>query len=166
MRQPACLAPWVPEVELLEWLRDAASVDEHRRRMVVWLTHFGRWHAHEVAEMVGVSVQAVWKWVGQYNRQGPPGLRRRGRGGRRWSFLTVAQESELLRSLEARAARGDILTAKQVLPLASDAAGRDVSLAYVYSLLRRQGWRKLGPRPHHVKGDAEARAQFKKNFRT
>jgi len=134
--------------------------------MALWLTHFGRWHAREIAEMVGVSVQAVWKWVGQYNRQGPMGLLRRGRGGRRWSFLTTRQETDLLRSLEARAVRGDILTAKQVLPLACDAAGRDVSLAYVYSLLRRRGWRKVGPRPHHVKGDAEARERFKKNSRT
>lgn len=166
MRRPACLVPWVEEVELLEWLRDATTADEHRQRMVLWLTHFGRWHAREVAEMVGVSVQAVWKWVGQYNRHGFRGLHRKGRGGRRWSFLTVEEESDLLRSLEARAARGDILTAKQILPLACDAAGREVSLAYVYSLLRRQGWRKLGPRPHHVKGNAEAREQFKKNSRT
>jgi len=154
------------EVELLEWLRDAETAAEHRQRMVLWLAHFGKWHAHDVAEMVGVSVQAVWKWVGEYNRQGPLGLGRRGRGGRRWSFLTTEQESTLLRSLEARAARGDILTAKQILPLARDAAGRDVSLAYVYSLLRRWGWRKLGPRPHHVKGNGEAREQFKKNSPT
>ena len=165
MRRPAGLKPWVSEMELLEWLRGAATAGEHQKRMVVWLTHFGRWPGHRIAEMVGVSVQAVWKWVGQYNLQGPAGLCRCGRGGRRWSYLTEEQEKVLLHSLETRAAQGDIITAKQVFPLVREAAGREVSLGYVYSLLRRHGWRKLGPRPHHVKGDPEVRDEFKKNFR-
>jgi len=163
MRRPASLDPWISEIELLAWLREASSAEEHRKRMVVWLTHFRRWPAREIAEMVGVSVQAVWKWVGQYNRQGPMGLWRRGRGGRRWSYLIEEQERDLLGSLEARAEKGDILTAKQILPLACEAAGRELSLGYVYGLLHRHHWRKLGPRPHHVKGNAESREQFKKN---
>jgi len=166
MRKPACLEPWISEIELLEWLRDAETGGQCRKRLVVWLTHFRRWPAREIAEMAGVSVQAVWKWVGQYNRQGPMGLRGRGRGGRRWSYLTEDEERQLLFALQERAVRGDILTAKQILPLACDAAGREVSLGYVYGLLRRHGWRKLGPRPHHVKGDPEAREQFKKNSRS
>ncbi len=165
MRRPAEVAPWVSETELLEWLRDAITVAEHQRRMAVWLTHFRRWHACEIAEMLGVSVQAVWKWVGQYNHQGPTGLERRGRGGRRWFYMSEEQERALLGSLEERAAQGDLMTARQILPLVSKAAGREVSLGYVYGLLHRRAWRKLGPRPHHVKGDAEAREQFKKNSR-
>lgn len=112
--------------------------------------------------MVGVSVQAVWKWVGQYNGQGLLGLQGRGRGGRRWSYLTEEQELHLLNSLEEKAEKGDVLTARQVLPLACNAAGRKVSLAYVYGLLHRHQWRKLGPGPRHVKSDADARETFKK----
>jgi transposase len=166
MRRPGELRPWISEIELLEWLRESSTADEHQKRTALWLTHFGRWPAREVAEMVGVSVQAVWKWVGQYNRQGPSGLHRGGRGGRRWSYLTEEQERTLLQTLETRAARGDILTAKQVVPLVCEAAGRDVSLACVYGLLHRHEWRKLGPRPHHVKSDPDARERFKKNCRT
>ena len=163
MRQPVRVVEWVSEPELLEWVRESDSADLCRKRLVVWLAHFGKWPASGIAEMAGVSVQSVWNWVGQYNREGPSGLRQQARGGRRWSFLSMEQEKQVLLSLEERAARGDVLTAKQVLPLVREAAGRDVSLAYVYSLLRRHGWRKLGPRPHHVKGDPEAREGFKKN---
>jgi len=165
MRKPASLVPWLSEVELQEWVRDSSTAAEQTRRLVIWLTHFGKWHAAEIADMVAVSVQAVWKWVGEYNKRGPSGLSRQGRGGRRWSYLTEEQEEELLRSIKDRALEGDVLTAKQVLPLVRKAAGCDVSLAYVYKLLHRHGWRKLGPRPHHVKGDANAREEFKKNSR-
>lgn len=165
MRKPVHVVEWVSETELLEWLRASGDADEYRKRLTVWLAHFGRWPCREIAEMAGVSVQAVWRWVGQYNREGFRGIRRQRRGGRRWAYLDERQEALLLSSLEERAARGDILTAKQILPLVREAAGREVSLAYVYRLLRRHNWRKLGPRPHHVKGDAEAREQFKKNSR-
>ena len=43
------------------------------------------------------------------------------------------------------------------------AIGLEVSLAYVYRLLRRHGWRKLAPRPRHVRARAEAQVEFKKN---
>ena len=43
---------------------------------------------------------------------------------------------------------------------------KEVSLAYVYRLLRRHQWRKLGPRPRHVKADPEAQEAFKKNSRS
>jgi hypothetical protein len=37
-----------------------------------------------------------------------------------------------------------------------------VSLAYVYRLLHRHGWRKLGPRPRHPKAQPAVQERFKK----
>jgi transposase len=116
--------------------------------------------------MLGISKQAVWLWVGQYNRNGPEGLVRQGRGGRRWSLLSWSQEEALLKSFEKRALEGEVITAKQMLPKICQATGGEVSLAYVYRLLRRHQWRKLGPRPRHVKADPEAQEEFKKNSRS
>jgi transposase len=163
MRRPAQLLPWLSEVELLEWLRDARTADEYRRRLTVWLTHFGTWYAHEVAEMVGVSKQAVWLWISQYNRRGPTGLYRQGRGGRRWGFLTWEEEEALLASLADEAKEGKVITAPQIHRRVRTAVGKPVTLAYVYRLLHRHGWRKIGPRPRHVKADPHAQEEFKKN---
>ena len=116
--------------------------------------------------MLGISKQAVWLWVGQYNRNGPEGLVRQGRGGRRWSLLSWSKEEALLKSFEKRALEGEVITAKQMLPKICQATGEEVSLAYVYRLLRRHQWRKLGPRPRHVKADPEAQEAFKKNCRS
>ncbi len=37
------------------------------RRLAIWVTHAGRFLAREVAELLAVSTQAIWKWVGEYN---------------------------------------------------------------------------------------------------
>jgi transposase len=166
MRRPAQVKPWFSEEEFLVWIREAASRDVYQKRLAIWLTQMGPFHAEEVAKMLGISKQAVWLWVGQYNRNGPEGLVRQGRGGRRWSLLSWSQEEALLKSFEKRALEGEVITAKQMLPKICQATGGEVSLAYVYRLLRRHQWRKLGPRPRHVKADPQAQEEFKKNSRS
>ena len=166
MRKPAQIQPWQTPEETLAWLKEAPTVEAYKKRLAVWLTYLGPFSAQEVANMLGVSKQAVWLWLGQYNSYGPAGLGRKGRGGRRWSLLSWEEEEALLKSLENRAVEGQWLTAKQLLPEVSQAVGHEVSLGYVYALLRRHQWRKLGPRPRHVKAKREVQEEFKKNCRT
>ena len=165
MGRRTLIEPWLSEVELLEWLRQAQSRAEYQRRLAVWLTSLRRFPAHEVATLLGISTQAVWLWIGQYNRQGPAGLQRKGRGGRRWAFLTLDQEQDLLATLQEKAGQGKVITAKQIYRRVCRAVGKEVSLDYVYRLLHRHGWRKLGPRPRHVQSDPQVQAEFKKNSR-
>ena len=163
MRRAARIEPWLSEEELLVWVREASSRGDYQKRLAIWLTQMGSFHAHEVARMLGISKQAVWLWVSQYNKQGPSGLEREGRGGRRWSFLSWTEEEELLAGFTERAFKGELITARKMVPEIRQATGRDVSLAYVYRLLKRHQWRKLGPRPRHLKADREAQEEFKKN---
>lgn len=163
MRQPATIKPWIAPEEMTVWVREAPSRDDYQRRLAIWLTSMGTFHAREVADMLCVSKQAVWLWIGQYNRAGPDGLRRQGRGGRRWAFLTWDQEKELLESMAERARSGEIVTAKQMLSDIEKRLGAKVSLGYVYKLMRRHNWRKLGPRPRHVKANTETQEEYKKN---
>mgnify|MGYP005846129135 CR=1 FL=1 len=162
MKPPAQLRPWLSQEELAIWVREASTREAYQKRLAIWLT-FLRRSALEIADLLQVSKQAVWLWVGQYNRHGPEGLTRKGRGGRRWSYLSWPAEEALLQSWEKRALGGEILTAPHLLPEVERAVGKKVSLDYVYKLLHRHGWRKLGPRPRHVKADHAAQAEFKKN---
>src|SRR4030042_218001 len=93
MRGPAQIWSWISEEELLVWIREAADRETYQKRLAIWLTKIGPFHAHEVARMLGVSKQAVWLWVGQYNKEGPEGLVRQGRGGRRSFLLSVVREA-------------------------------------------------------------------------
>jgi transposase len=164
MRRPAELRPWFSVEQRQAWVTEAPDQAAYQRRLAIWLTQLGPYHAEDVGTMLAVSKQAVWKWVGEYNAQGPTGLEGQRRGGLRWGLLSLEQERALLARYEARAQTGDVITAKQLHAEIWKAVGQDVSLAYVYKLLHRQDWRKLGPRPRHVKRDAAARAAFKQTL--
>jgi transposase len=165
MRPPAEIALWLSTEDMQTWVREAPDKASYQRRLAIWLTHVERLSAHRVAQSLCVSTPAVWRWVQQYNHQGPEGLHRAGRGGRRWSFLNWEQEQRFLGKRLQAAARGEVLTAKLLHGQLQKITGREVSLGYVYRLLRRHGWRKLGPRPRHPKAQPRTQEEFKKNSR-
>ena len=65
MRGPAQIRSWVSEEELEAWVREAADREVYQKRLAIWLTKIGPYHAQEVARMLGVSKQAVWLWIGK-----------------------------------------------------------------------------------------------------
>jgi transposase len=164
MRPPAQIEPWLSTEDLQSWVREAPDKASYQRRLAIWLTHVGQLAAHQVAELLCASKQAVWLWIAQYNQRGPEGLQRQGRGGRRWAYLSAEEEEAFLRRWQPRAMQGELLTAQQLRSQLEKRLGRRVSLGYVYGLLHRGGWRKLGPRPRHPKAKPRAQERFKKNF--
>ena len=146
MRRPALIHPWLPEKKLEAWVRTARGREEYQKRLAIWMTVKGPFPAHRVASLLVVSKQAVWLWVGQYNREGPDGLERPGRGGRRWAYLSLDQEKALLESLQTRAKRGKAPRAREVQEEISTITGINVSISYVYRLFKRIGWQKLSAR--------------------
>ncbi len=165
MRPAAQIAPWFSTSDLQVWVREAPDKAAYQRRLAIWLTQVERLAAHRVAQSLCVSTPAVWRWIAQYNQRGPEGLSRSGRGGRRWAFLSWEQEQRFLEKWQRAASRGEVLTAKQLHAQLEKMTGRRLSLGYVYRLLRRHGWRKLGPRPRHPQASLAAQEEFKKNSR-
>jgi transposase len=165
MRKPASIHSWLLPEDLQTWVGEARGRDEYQRRLAIWLTYIGPFPAHHVATLLGVSKQSVWLWVSQYNRRGPQGLERQGRGGRRWAYLSWEEEATFLTSLQERAQQGQILTVCQIHRQLCQRAGKEVSLGYLYRLLHRHHWRKLGPHPRHVQANPQVQHEFKKNYR-
>ncbi len=147
MRRPARIKAWLSEEQMLAWLKKAPDRAAYQRRLAVWLTRTWAFHADQVARMLGVSRQAVWLWIGQFNRKGPEGLTRSGRGGRRWSLLDLADEQRIIDAWSQRTKRGEVVRARQLRPLVEKAARKKISLSYVYKLLKRHGWTHAGLRP-------------------
>jgi len=148
MRKPAFIHAWLSEKKLKAWVRIAHTRDDYQKRLAIWMTVKGPFPAHRVASLLVVSKQAVWLWVSQFNRLGPNGLQRRGRGGRRRAYLSLDQEKALLESLERDAIRGRAPRAREVQEEISKVTRKNVSISYVYRLLKRIGWQKLDARGH------------------
>lgn len=146
MKMPAQISPWFNDEELSTWVRDAPSLDAYKKRMAIWLTRRGPFHAHRVSELLQVSKQAVWLWIKQYNQGGPDSLDRKGRGGRRRAYLSLDQEKALVERLQSQVSKGQGKKAKELLPEVLEAVGQNVSVAYVYRLMQRHE-RRRGPAP-------------------
>jgi len=140
MRPPADIKPYLSVEKMFRWLQNAPDQASYKRRMAIWLTFTGRLHAPKIAEVLGVSSQAVWLWIRQYNTKGPTGLNRKGRGGRRWAFLTLRQEAELLKPLLQKAKSASAPKAAQIREVIEKHLGRKVSMPYVYRMLHRHHW--------------------------
>jgi hypothetical protein len=65
MSRTTKLVPWLSEMELLDWVRQAEAHTDYQKRLAVWLTHLYQFPAHQIATILGVSIQAVWLWLGQ-----------------------------------------------------------------------------------------------------
>ena len=53
MKGPAQIRSWVSEEELLAWVREAAEREAYQKRLAIWLTKIGPFHAQEVAGCLG-----------------------------------------------------------------------------------------------------------------
>ncbi len=148
MRPPAKIEDWLTTEQMQQWLDRAPDAKARTRRMAVWLTHTERLHAHKVAEALGVSVQAVWLWIAQYNECGPAGLLRKGRGGRRRAIMTPDQETELLAPFIAEAHAGTPAKPENIKSAIETRLKRRVSLSYVYRLLQRHRWAEILAQSH------------------
>ena len=148
MRPAGSIKRWLSIEKMFEWLQSAPDEGSYKRRMAVWLTHTGKLNAPKVAEILGVSTQAVWLWIKQYNQDGPVGLERRGRGGRRWGYMTREQERMVLKDFLSKARSGRKIDVKEVKQAIEGAVGRKVSLPYVYRLLGRHGWSEIVAQSH------------------
>lgn len=143
MRKPAEIAPWLSQRELKAWLRASPDKAAYQRRLAVWITREERLPAHRVATLLGVSIQAVWKWVGEYNKRGPESLERRGRGGRRVSLMSEDQEQQFLSKHLIDFKRRRIASEKHLHQALTQILGRGISESYIRRLLIRYSIRDL-----------------------
>lgn len=159
----ATIYPHLPAEELAVWVREAPDKGAYKRRLAIWITFIYRYPAWKVADMLCVSESAIWKWVNEYKHKGPEGLNRKGRGGRRWGFMSINEEEKFLKGIREEAIEGKIVTINEIYQQLKKQLKREISKSYVYKLLYRHGWRKIGPRPKHMKKDVKIQEEFKKN---
>lgn len=61
MPRRAHVEPWLPELELLEWVRASEFRAACQRWLAAWLTYLRQSSAHELVTLLGVSAPAMWR---------------------------------------------------------------------------------------------------------
>ena len=102
----------------------------------------------EAARRLKVARQTVSEWLRRYRRQGPEGLRRAGRAGRK-PLLDAAQlerlASLLLEGPEAHGFPTPLWTCPRVARLIGDEFGVDYHEGHVWKILRALNWSPQRP---------------------
>jgi transposase len=149
--------------ELSRLLERAVSKAEYRRVLCVWLRAALGMPAIEIATVLGWSTGSVHNLHSRYLREGASALVGSGRGGRRWAWLTVGEEEELLAAFAHPAEQGGITEISAVQAALEQRVGQAVAKSTVYRLVARWGWRKLVPRPFHPDTLPAVQQAFKKS---
>lgn len=164
MRPPANVVSWINLEDMERWVHDAKTRESHERRLAIWWTAHDRRNANEIAALLQVSARTVRRWIRLFNDGGPGALEIVNLGGRQWAYLSEAEELAVLASLRPQARAGRLVTATELRDHIEALVGHPVSNAYLYNLLHRHRWRKVQPRPRHVKADPAVQEAFKKDF--
>lgn len=155
------------DADLKTKLSESAGKPEFSRWQIFYLIQIGKIHSADIiAPLVNLSKSSIYKIVEGYNKLGVQSIRYSPRGGRHRFLLSTEQEAALLQTIEQKAAKGLVKTANDVRSLVESKVGRKVSDDYLWDLLKRNGWKKKMPRPHHPKRTLAEQQEFKKNSPT
>ena len=160
--------PYLTDDELKKELNSQKKVDSFRDYQIIYCvqTNIGK-KAEEIAKMLGVTKNKIFKTVEKYNKKGLEWKSNKSRGGRREArcVISIQEEALFLSGIEQEALKGQIITYKQIKDKLELAIQTTVSDDYIWDLLKRHDWRKKVPRQSHPKADAKKQEEYKKNFR-
>jgi len=116
--------------------------------------------AGEIADLTGMSVYTINKWVYNYNYKGEQSVCNKPRGGNRTSFLSWEEEEELLQDISKQADNELLVIVKTIKAEIESRIKHTISKDYPYDLLYRHGCRRVVLRPKHPKQDPKQQAEF------
>ena len=150
------------EIARARQLRDKATTDmELRKALSVLLVTEAGLDAIQTSEILGISERTVFRNRGSIRNQDE--RRRNTWGGRRHYSMTIKEEQDFLRTWEAKANEGGVLSVLPVHAALVETLGRSIPMSTTYRLLARHGWRKVQPDTKHPKSKPEIQEEFKKN---
>lgn len=130
--------------ELKLRMLNSKDIQEHKRWQALYIAKTKGLSAGEIADMIGVSVYTINKWVYNYNHKGEQSIYSKPRGGNRTSFLSWEDEEELLQDISKRADKVLLVIVKNIKAEIESMIKHTVSKDYSYDLLHRYGGENSG----------------------
>lgn len=152
----------VDRAAVIAAMKQAATIEEFQRYQSLHLRVSAGLTVAEIASATGLAESTIHNLHSRVRRGGLEAVAAKGRGGRYRSYLSLEEEKALLAAMEPQAKRGGMIEVSKMHRALEEKVGGSVAKNTVYQLLHRHGWRKIAPRPKHLKGDAAAQASFKK----
>lgn len=136
----------------------APTVAIGRRYHALYLRRLGH-PPGEIATLLGVTAEAIRKWVVLARTQGLDRLARRAGGVGQPPKLTAARQAEVMAWVDAE----PTLMLKQLRARIAERWGISLSTTQIWHLLKRQEARRVMPRTRHYQANTAAQRRFKKS---
>lgn len=150
------------EREMLDLLKKCKNERETRRVQVILLLAKHRWDNAQIAQATGYAQTTVRDIQTRFFRDGKSSLLSCELPKERNQYLKREQEREFLSAFAQSALEGELVRVSDIQLAFENKVGKKVAHSTVYELLKRNGWRKITPRPKNPKSDAQERERFKK----
>ena len=106
--------------------------------------------ASEIAEVTGYHSAYISQLAAKYKKGGIEPVAGNHYGGNRRN-MSIDEEAAILAPFRKRAAKGEIIEVKEIKAAYQAAVDHPISVAQIYYVLHRHGWRKVMPRSRHPK---------------
>ncbi|MFC4158053.1 helix-turn-helix domain-containing protein [Chitinimonas lacunae] len=146
-------------------LKNAKTPKEVRQAQAVLLPLEHGMSLEETAKVLGISARTVSRLRTQYGQElkGERKLPQPQSVTRNRAYTTLAEEARILDTVLAEAQQDGVVIVPPLKPRIEALLGRSVSLATVYKMLARHGWRKPAAETAPPKRDEASRQAWKKH---
>lgn len=107
-----------------------------------------------IAEATGFHLSHVSNLIRKYFEEGLESVAEKHYPGNRRN-MSYEEECAFLEEYSQKAAKGQILSVKEMASDYAERVGHSISSAQIYRVLHRHGWRKVMPRSRHPKRASE-----------
>ena len=148
--------------ELNDFRKEKWPGFEFQRFLCIWLRVECGLSTGSIAQILGWHVNTIRFTQKDFIKRGVSALKEGSKGGRYRFLMTKEEEKEFLLQFKEAGEKVNILTVSDIKNAIEERLGKKIHLSTVYRILKRNGWRKITPRPSHPKKDAEKSEAFKK----
>ena len=155
--------------ELKQRLNNEKDVRLFRYWQLLYIIHTNPGKSDiDYGNMLAMGKDNVYRIVQLYNKQGKNFTDKLQWGGRRdeTSYLTLVEESKLLKGLSGLAKEGKVITFYDIHKETEKYIGYKVSDDYIWDIFNRHQWKKKAPRPKHPQQKESTQKAFKKTSRS
>lgn len=120
--------------------------------------------ASEIAELTGFHSAYISQLAAKYKNGGIEAITGNHYGGNRRN-MSFEEEAAILAPFRERAAKGEMIEIKEIKASYQAAVDHPISVAQIYYVLHRHGWRKVMPRSRHPQKADDATIEASKKLR-
>lgn len=106
----------------------------------------------EIAQKLDADRRQISRWAGKFCTGGGIQALDTKRGGRHCENMSIEEEQKFIEQFKEKAEAGEIVEVSEIKKAYEEKIGRKIkSKGHIYLILKRNGWRKIMPRPKHPK---------------